>query len=275
MSIFESIIYGIVAGLTQFLPVSSVAHQTVIRHIFGAESRIPLQDLFVHVGVLLSILFAQKSLLTRLLREHQITSRIRRKRQTADRTFFYDLKLLKSATLPLLICLLLNIAVFEMDNNFLLVVLFLLINAVVLFITDHSSRGNKDASRMTGLDGIIMGISGALSAFPGISRTGMIISYSISRGANMQNGINWAVLLSIPALFFAVLFDGYLMTVIAGGSLSFLSIISYLFSSIGAFAGGYAGISLLQLILNRSGFSSFAYYSFGTALFTFILYLIT
>ena len=128
---------------------------------------------------------------------------------------------------------------------------------------------------MTGLDAIMMGLVGALSVFPGISRTGIISSYATVRGAETQNGATWAILLGIPALLFAICFDLFSYIIFGVFSVSFIIIMQYFLAGVAAFCGGYAGISLFKIVINRSGFSGFAYYSIGAAIFTFILYLIT
>ena len=152
---------------------------------------------------------------------------------------------------------------------------FFLLNALVLLVADHAPQGNKDARTLTGLDGILIGILGALSALPGVSRTGMITSYTTLRGADRERSASWAIVLCIPAMIFAIIFDFYGMFSFGVGSLTFIGFLGYLVSGISAFFGGYLGISLLQTIFVHSGFSGFAYYSLGTSFLSFMLYLIT
>ena len=58
MSIIGSIIYGIVSGLTEILPVSSQANQMVMRQIFGVSHKEPIRDLLVHIAILAALLLA-------------------------------------------------------------------------------------------------------------------------------------------------------------------------------------------------------------------------
>ena len=128
---------------------------------------------------------------------------------------------------------------------------------------------------MSGLDGIFIGLAGAVSVFPGISRPGMISCYSIVRGADTQNAANWAITLSIPALAITIIFDLIGLVFWGGAVFAYSAIAGCLLTCVGAFCGAYLGIILLQAILNHSGFSGFAYYSFGAAFFSFLLYLLT
>ncbi len=276
MSLIESLFYGFISGITEFFPISSQAHQTLLRYIFGVSTRNSLQELLVHIGLLLALLYACRDLLLRLRREQNSISMHRQRRnRTSDAKSRYDLRLIKTATFPLLIGLLLCVVVGKGKENLLTVMVFLLLNAMILLFAEHIQHGNRDSRTMTGLDGIVMGILGALSSFPGISRTGIISAYATARGADNQNAINWALLLGIPAIIFAACYDVVLIFAVGVGALSFPVIIGCILSGIGAFAGGYLAISMLVSILNHTGYSPFVYYSFGAALFSFVLYLIT
>lgn len=276
MSLIKSILYGLISGLTEFLPVSARGHQALFRYLFGVETRGSLQNLLVHIGVLAAVLVYFRDTIFRMRRENNIMSRSRRKRsRIIDSKSFYDLRLLKTATFPMIIGLMLLFSTQNFGNNLLIVTLFFIVNAIILLIAEHSSHGNRDSRTMSGLDGIIMGILGSFSAFPGISRTGIISSYTTIRGADLQNSVNWSVLLSIPALLFTIIFDIFQMINTHFAVISAGDIFGATFGFVTSFLGGYIGISFLHSILNRSGFSSFAYYSFGSALFSFILYLIT
>ena len=258
------------------MPISSQAHQVLLRYMFGVESRNFLQEFLVHIGLLIAIYVCCRDILVRLRRQKSIftSSRHNKKRRT-DAPEYFDLRLLKTACFPLVIGLVLFWITLRLENSLLTIILFLLINALILFLAAHSQHGNRDAKTMTGLDGVIIGILGSLSVFPGISRIGIVSTYTTLRGADLKNVVNWAVLLSIPAIILFVIFDILGIITIGFGTISLAIFINYIFSGIAAFCGGYIAISILLNALTHSGFSYFAYYSIGAALFTFILYLIT
>lgn len=275
MSLIESILYGLVSGMSEFLPVSSRGHQAIMQYIFGLQTSDPIRDLLVHIGILIGLFFSCRDTLHRLHREQKGATRSRKKRSRAlDSRSLYDLRLLKTAALPLIAGLLLSVSTTGWGSNLLILVGFFSLNAIILLLAEHTWHGNRDSRTMTGLDGIVMGIAGAASAFPGISRTGMISSYSVARGADHQNSATWAVLLGIPALIFAICLDFFGIFTL-GISISFSAVAMGFVAGIAALCGGYFGISLFMAILNNSGFTPFAYYSFGAALFSFVLYLIT
>ena len=276
MSVFENIVYGFVSGITEFLPVSSRAHQLLLRYLLGAQTRNPLQDFLVHIGLLLAIIISCREFISRLLREQRILSRSRyRRNKSIDPISYYDLKLIKTASFPLIISLILMFLSWKKDSTLLSVMVCLLVNAFVLLLAEHTRHGNRDARTMTALDGIVMGILGSLSAFPGISRTGIISAYVTIRGADSKHAVNWVFILGIPALLFLLCFDLVSMFAFGVGFLSFSVFISYIIAGISAFCGGYFAIAILQTILSHYGFAHFGYYSIGLALISFVLYLIT
>jgi len=276
VSLLESLIYGFISGVAEFLPISSHGHQALLRYIFGEATRNSLQELLVHIGLFFAILAGCREVLFRLRREQMAgTTRRRRGKHAFDTQSYYDLRLIKTAIAPLIIGLFLTILTAKLENNLIAVMCFLAINAFVLLLAEHSRHGNRDARTMSGLDGFMMGLLGAFSAFPGISRTGMISSYATMRAADSDNACNWAFLLGIPATLFAVCYDIFGIIISGVGEISFVNFIGFLLSGITAFCGGYFGISVFRTALKHSGFSRFAYYSIGAAIFSFILYLIT
>ena len=275
MDVLKNLIYGFISGITEFLPVSSGAHQGLIRYIFGIEARDSLQNLLVHIGIVFAVILGFRETISRLHREQKNLASGRKRSKSLDIKAAYDLKLVKTAAVPLFIGLILSFATWRWEGSLLAIMAFLLVNALVLLLADHAPQGNKDARTLTGLDGILIGVLGALSALPGISRTGMITSYTTLRGADRERSASWAIVLCIPAMIFAIVFDFYGIFSFGLGSLTFVGFLGYVVSGISAFFGGYLGISLLQTILGHSGFSGFAFYSLGASFLSFILYLIT
>ena len=58
------------------------------------------------------------------------------------------------------------------------------------------------------------------------------------------------------------------------GAISLLTLAGYLLSMVFAFIGAYLGVTFIRMLITRSDYSVFAYYDFGLALLSFVLYLI-
>jgi len=275
MGIIQSVIYGFVTGFTEFLPISSYAHHLLMLKLFGQRDTAPLLNLCIHMALLIAVCYSSKSAITRLLRDRHVRRRdLRSARRTSASYGGYDLRLIKSAAIPMAIVMLLCYALgAKVPWNYL--PLFLIINGIVLIIPEYTRQANKDARGMSAIDAILIGVGGALSVFPGISRNGVILSYAVLRGADKQHATNWALLLSIPALVVIVTIDVFLVVASGIGTFSILVLLSYIAASAAAFGAGLLGIRFLRFIAPRLDFSGFAYYSWGIALFGFLLYLIT
>lgn len=273
MSLLDSIIYGLISGLAELLPVSALSHQTLLLRLMGETQRDPIRDLFIHIAVILALITACRPMLSRLQRERRI---VHSKRRGIGHTAngLYDLRLIKTAAVPLIICSLLTVSTNKLGNSLIYIALFSLINGLILIAPEYMRSGNKDARSMTGLDGIIFGLCGALSVFPGISRIACLHTYASARGVSKQNGLNWALLLSIPALVLYCAIDILGVFTVTLNTISFSIFAGYIFSALSAFLGGYAAITIAQFLTVRTGFSGFAYYSLGLSFFSMILYLI-
>lgn len=275
MSWLESIVYGFISGLAEFLPISSRGHQIILIQIFGVSQLDPVRSLFIYLGVLLALITCCASMIGRFRREAKLAERYRHSRTAhAELKTGYDMRLLKTAAVPLLLGLLLNMGTSNIENNPVWVILFFLINGTLMFVVEHIRHGNKDARSMSGFDAILIGISSALSVLPGISRVGINSLTATARGADRQHALNWALMLSIPALILLCGFD--VLRIIGGqyAAASFSVVLGYILSTVFAFAGAYSGILIMRFLTVRTGYSGFAYYSWGAAMLLFVLYLI-
>ena len=270
MNWLEGLLYGIVSGLSDFLPISSTAHQILLINLFGMDTRDPVCDLFVHIALLLAIYAEYRSSMIYIYRLNRM-QRGPRHRNASD--MYFDVRLIKNAAIPLIIGLFLYPFTYKIGQNLMLLSLFLILNGIILFLPSRLVNGNKDARLMTLLDSILIGLGGAMSVFPGVSRVGTMTSVAIMRSADKQHAMKWAYLLSVPAIVFLAAFDITQIFTQSAVS-SWLRVPAYLLSAIGAYFGGCISIRLMRFLTRHAGFATFSYYSWGAAFFSFILYLL-
>lgn len=275
MSLFESIIYGIVSGLTEIFPVSSQANQMVMRQIFGVPQKEPIRDLLIHIAILTAILLACRGMFAKIRREQILAHRMRRNpSQVRALKGVYDMRLVRTAAPIMLAGLMANLFFKDFYQKRTLFSLMLLINAALTLVPTYLHQGNRDARAMTSLDGMLIGLGAALSAIPGISRNGAIMFMTLIREADKQNGATWALMLSVPAMAVLALLDMIAIFTVGVGAITFMTFVGYLISTLFAFLGAYLGVSFIRMLISRSDYSVFAYYDFGLALLSFVLYLI-
>ncbi|MBQ7768522.1 MAG: undecaprenyl-diphosphate phosphatase [Oscillospiraceae bacterium] len=276
MSVIENILYGLISGLTEFLPVSGSGHQALLHHLFGVNTRVSLQDLLVHIGVLLSAIVVCRDNIARLRWEQSMATTVRRnKSRRMDTQSHYELRLLRSAIVPMLMAMIIFKLLIRTEYSLSSSMWLFIVNGVILLIAEHMRQGNRDAKTMTGFDGILVGVATATAALPGLSGTGMTLSYTTARGADIQKSTNWVILLVIPAMVFAICGDIIYTFSNGFGTVSFLMILGSVLAGVSAFCGGFVGISILRLMVTNTSVFQFSYYSFGLALLSFMLYLFT
>lgn len=271
MNWFLSLIYGLVAGIVHFLPISSQAHLRALLFLLGKHTLDPVQSLFIHAALLLSVFTGIRPYLDQIRRE-QALARRRGRNLSALRTLA-DVRLVRNATLPMIVSSLVLSYIVKSDVSLPLISLLLIMNGAILYLPERMIQGNKDARSMSLLDSYLLALAGALSILPGISFVGTACSVSLARGADRNKALNWSFLLSIPALAVLCCLDLFQIITNFGSIHFFAGFFGNLLSGIGAYCTGYFGIILMKRFTARSTNAVFAYYSWGAALFIFLLYL--
>lgn len=274
MNLLQSIIYGIISGISEFLPISSFGHQALMRRLFGVTGWDPVLDLFVHLALLGTILFSFWGTFSGYQRE-MISSRRRSRRNHGTSKRTYEWKLLFTASIAMLIVLLLTTLGREIEGNGLLVCLCFVLNGIMLFIPDYMRQSNKDADMLSGLDGILIGLISGLRIFPGFSGVGLGLSVAVMRGADKTKALNWMIMLCAPALALLCLFDFIGIFTVAGLTVTFVGFLGYLIAAVGAAIGGYFTLILIRFLIAHSGFTGYSCYCWGAAMLIFIINLIS
>lgn len=274
MDWLKSVFFGLVSGITELLPVSQWAHSALLVKMFGKESVSELWLLVVHLAALFALILLTAEQWRYILREQKIyNASSRRRPRPADSKAIMQLRLLKKAGLIMAISTLLTLKTVEFSRNLGIMSLLVLFNGVLLLIPSRTAKGNKDGRSISALDGVLVGLAGALGALPGISFFGTSLLAMILRGFDLVYAAGTCLLLGIPTLAGCVLTD--LMRLIASGGTAFSVGVAVQCLTIfaAAFIGTVYSISAVRRHGEKGGFSRFSMYCWGFALFTFILYL--
>ncbi len=269
----QSLFFGFVSGFTEFLPVSADAHQLLFACLAGAGQELPGFRLICRIISVIALVFACRPQLRKLTRERRIAAApAKRRKRQPDRAALADLRVLRIAAIPLIAGFALYLMVQRVADSLAALSLSLVCNGVILFLPQLFPKGNKASRTMSALDGLLMGLAGVLGVLPGISRVGALTAAGRIRGGEESYIWELVLLLSIPALIALAVFDLYAVAV-GSAILSVSLIFQYFLAAAAAFLGTYSGILLMRFLAFRIGFSGFACYSWGAALFTFVLYL--
>lgn len=268
----SSILYGIVAGICEFLPISAETHQVLGSHLLGLPAVPGELSLGVHLGGILAVIVSFYSYMERLHREQKIAAIAPRKRKRQpDVASLMEIRLLKVAVIPAVLSCVAAPFLRNLVSLRWAIALLTALNAFVVLLPQYTRTANKDSRSLSGLDALLMGLSGVLGAVPGISRIGMMTTVGSVRGADRSFTLNFTYLLSLPVLIGLSVGDVWMLLSGAGAGIGFLSGVLAFLASFGA---GLVGIRFMQFLAVRVGYSAFAYYGWGLSMMIFILYLI-
>ncbi len=274
MSWLATILYGLIAGLTEILPVSSSAHRILFLNLYGESTEPALLRLLIHLGILAGLYYSCHSHITRMSRAVRLAKiPKRRRKRPLDTRSLTDLSILRIMLLPILLGFLFYNRLLGLSDKLSYVAGFLFLNSLILYLPRYLPSGNKDSQNLNGGEGFLMGLGGVLSMLPGVSCVGAVSSIGTVRGVEKNYVLDLALLIDIPLTLGLVVFDLIALAAQGLSGLSFLTVLSYILSAGAAFGGIYLGIRLLRALLKNRSLDIFFYYSLGAALFIFILFL--
>lgn len=180
-----------------------------------------------------------------------------------------DLRLLHTMLIPVVLGLFLYQNTSEWNNKMLHIVIFLFLNGVILYAPQFFPSGNRDSRTLSRVEGLLVGLGGAASVLPGISAVGAATSIGSICGIERRFALDIALLMNMFLTLGWIVYD--VMAMLGGlGALSFGIVIRYLLTGAAAFGGTMLGVKLMRYLSSNHGYSIFALYCWGVALFTFI-----
>lgn len=208
--ILRAVVLGAIQGLTEFLPVSSSGHLIVTRELFGWEFADDLTfDVALHLGTTVAVITFFWSEWLAMLRSGWEWLR-RRDGPADDPERAYDarlLGLLAIGSVPAAISGLFFDVVLDVRSP-VVVGVMLIVFAIVLFVVDRLSRGQRDVASADAADAGWVGAAQAVSLIPGVSRSGITMSAAMLRGFSREQAARFSFLLATPAILGAGVLKG-------------------------------------------------------------------
>lgn len=268
------VFYGLIAGFSEFTPVSASAHQALFPMLLRFDSTWPMLRFFVHAGALGALVLLYWKRLTHIYRQMRLVALPpRRRKHPLDMDAVLDASLTMMAVIPALIGAILSAFLFRKSADLLWLAVLLIGGAIAIYVPDYVPGGDRRTGAMSRLEGFLFGLCAGCSIIPGISRVGLILTVGLLRKCERSYLLDLALLISgvMLAQLLLVDFVGVLVTGFAG--FSFQRFLGCLLAAAAAFGGGIGGILMMQFLAVKTGFSSFAFYGWGLGLCCFVLYL--
>ena len=274
MSVFESILLGLIQGIAEFLPISSSGHLAIAQNLLGLKADVPeFFDVLLHLGTLLAVFAAYWQDIKDMVREFfcGIGDVVHRSTPTPVPPARRLILLIVIGTLPLLAVLPIHKKIQSLSNNMVFIGMALVVTGFLLYACDLRRKGRKNERTATWLDAVLVGVGQAVATVPGISRSGMTITAGCFTGFERRFAVRFSFLLSIPAVLGANILS--LKDALEAG-IDWTQVPVYLVGVIVAAVVGYLCIRLLRMIADRGRFGAFAYYCWAAGLLTLVLNII-
>ena len=249
MEIIDSIILGIVQGLTEFLPVSSSGHLELGKAILGDNS-IPKESLLftvvLHFATALSTIVVFRKDIANIFKG------ILKFEWNEDLQF--AAKIAVSMIPAVLVGLFFEEQLEQLfGGNILLVGCMLIVTAILLFLADKAKDSSKKVSFK---NAFIIGVSQATAMLPGISRSGATISTSVLLGNDKTKAARFSFLMVVPLIFGKIAKD------VLNGDLTYEShnFTALSVGFIAAFIAGLFACTWMIALVKKSKLSYFAVY---------------
>jgi undecaprenyl-diphosphatase len=208
MSIIHAIIFGLIQGLTEFIPISSTAHLTIAGHLLGDIKNDQEWTAFIAViqlGTLLAVIVYFWSDIINIIRGF-ITANLgiikKRPITSTDKHNAWLGWLVIIGTLPVAVLGLALKKIIEgpFTKDLRIITFGVLFVAVLLVIAEIVGKQKRDLKTIKASDAITVGIAQVFALIPGFSRSGSTICGGLFAGLTREAAARFSFLLSIPAI---------------------------------------------------------------------------
>jgi undecaprenyl-diphosphatase len=247
MTIFHSIILGIVEGITEFLPISSTAHLDITARILNLAQTDFLKtfEIVIQFGAILAVVVIYFSVLKRNI---SVWKRILAAFIPTGIIGFVLYKVIKSMFL----------------GNLELMIWTIGVGGVLLIIFEYYF-GKREEGQIGSLQeleslsyskAVLIGLAQALAAVPGVSRSAATIIAGRSLGLTRKAIVDFSFLLAVPTMFAASGYD--LLKSYQNFSSNDFGVLAVGF--VVAFIAAFFSVKALLAFVQKNGFMVFGYY---------------
>ncbi|MDQ3094519.1 MAG: undecaprenyl-diphosphate phosphatase [Actinomycetota bacterium] len=248
MDFIEAIVLGIVEGLTEFLPVSSTGHLTIVEKLLGLPIDDPAVTAFtvvIQMGAILAVVWYFRRDIWNITRAW-ITGVVRPEvRGTFDyRMGWYVIV----GSVPIVVVGVLGDSLITGAlRNLWFVAWALILWSVVMVAAERVGKQERGERELTLRDSILIGVVQCVALVPGVSRSGATISAGLFVGLDRVTSTRMSFFLSIPALMGAGIKE--LPTALSGD----IPVASTIVATIVSFVVAYATVAwLLKFVAGHS-----------------------
>ena len=263
MSIFNAIFQAFVQGATEFLPVSSSGHLSLIQHFTGTSGDGALFfSAILHLGTLVAVFVAFRKTIKDLIFEFGrlvkdiFTRKFSYKNMNADRRMIVMIFFSCLCLIPFGIFKSWFEGIAE-DQYIWEEGICFLYTAAILFMSDRCKKGSKKSGDITEKDAVTVGLFQGVAMLPGVSRSGSTICSGLFCGFERETAVQYSFILGIPVILVSCLSE-VKDAVVANSAIDWGCCI---IGMIVAAVVGLAAIKLVNWLVKTNKFKVFGYYT--------------
>jgi undecaprenyl-diphosphatase len=256
MPLYQAIILGIIQGFTEFLPISSTAHLTIIPRLLKWQDPGLGFDIALHVGTLAAIfIFFFKDWVQVITNGLGFTYRGNKPDENSRQLLWF----LIVGTIPAALAgAKLNKYAEGPWRNFYVIGVAMIVIGIVMAIADRFGREKNHLDSMTWSDALTIGVMQAAALVPGVSRSGITISGARFRHLSREASARFSFLLSAPVIAGAAAKDA--LDLRKSGGLPPEMRVPYLVGILVSAVVGILVIAFFLRYLRRNSLSWFVWY---------------
>ncbi len=248
LTVLQSIIFGVVQGVTEFLPISSSGHLVLTQYFLHVDELTVSFIVALHVGSLLAVVlyfWRDWFNIFHLRKDMEVY-------QKNPRLLFYII----IATIPAVIAgLLLGDKAENIIFNPIVTTLLITLGSFILFLADRFFARDESLENVNIKKSIIVGLAQMIALVPGVSRSGMTISGARMCKLNREDAARFSFLIATPIIAGA----GLMLLLDWSGNFN----TSMFIGVITSFIASFATIHYFLAWIKKVSYAVFLYYSLG------------
>lgn len=202
MGIEWALFYGLIQGISEFLPISSSGHLALIPYFMNLKDPGVIFDLIMHLGTAFAVIFYFWRELKELF--SQMYSFVIRD-SGRDTSFFKNFTISTIGTL--LFIVLFKKTAFEYGRHPLFIGINFVVFGILMYLADRREEKDIDLTKVTRIKhALLIGVAQSLAIFPGVSRSGITLTVARSLKINRIQASRYSFLLSLPIIIGSIIF---------------------------------------------------------------------
>lgn len=279
MKFWEVILYALVGGISELLPISFSGHSAMLQNVFHMSSLNAGDGFYVRAGICIGIIIALCMVFRNETRESKLILRKLRGRDTHRRRTSGQEQGIKIrvfllsffAFIPMLFSLIF-MGKAENNGSLIHITIFFVLNGFLIFLCTRGPVGQRGDREVTLYDSLLIGVLRMLSVFPGLSSVGTSLCIGRARGMSQSFNIRFTYMLTMGFQLVGCVY--YLFRGFIFGSFTGRSILSFILSIVISSVAAFFSMLYFKNVIMKDKLKMFVYYCFDAAAIAFIIAII-